>query len=72
MIDTWIARFAHRDSGSYRLTRWHYVESEIENRAVTRCGRELATNPKTSLITSAVVPGALPNVADRCLYCDRG
>ncbi len=71
MIGSWIARFAHRESGSYRLTRWHYVESEIEDRAVTKCGRQLARNDTTSLITSAVVPGALPNVADRCRYCDR-
>lgn len=37
MIGQWVARF----QGNRRRTRWHYVESDIAARVVTRCGREM-------------------------------
>lgn len=64
MIGLWIARFA---DGGNRLTLWHLVESEIANRKVTKCGRQMATN-EGSVLAPLVAP---PSSAEACFWCLR-
>jgi hypothetical protein len=45
MIGLWVARYR----GERRLTLFHYVESEIADRKVTNCGRQLGEKPGTTL-----------------------
>ena len=40
MIGLYVARFTDSDDPK-RLTRYHFVESEIAERKVTHCGRQL-------------------------------
>lgn len=37
LIGSWTARFA----GDRQVTLWHQVESQVADRLVTHCGREL-------------------------------
>ena len=48
MIGLWVARFVDRLDGAL-LTKFHYVESEIADRKVTHCGRQLGDIPGTVL-----------------------
>lgn len=70
-IGTWVARFAYGARATRRVTRWHLVESEIADRKVTRCGRELGDRDPNSGLLSPERVGltAQPPEADRCRYC---
>lgn len=59
MLGTWFARF--RDD--VPLTKAHYCESEIQNRKVTTCGRQLAEDTETDLRVDVELP--------RCVVCQR-
>lgn len=61
MIGLWIARF----TGSRRITRWHLVESEIADRKVTKCGRQMGTIDGTS-VAPLVAP---PSTGVACTPC---
>lgn len=39
-IGRWTRRIT-RPAIGYGVTLWHYVDSEIEDRSVTRCGRQM-------------------------------
>jgi hypothetical protein len=41
VIGTWAIRIEDWDGGSSIVGKAHFVESEIEDRVVTRCGRQL-------------------------------
>lgn len=64
MIGLWVARFADEGDGG-RRTKWHLVESEIEDRKVTKCGRQLGQRDGT-VIAPLVAP---PTAADACQRC---
>ena len=66
MIGLWIARFADQGHGK-RLTLWHLVESEIADRKVTRCGRQMATTEGT-VLAPLVAP---PSSTQACFWCQR-
>lgn len=68
-IGNWIARF----HGERRLTDWHLVDSTIEDRAVTRCGREMHRVTKGGeLQVSEVMPlTRMIGQPQNCRYCDR-
>lgn len=64
MLGLWIARFADYGHGR-RLTLWHLVESEIADRKVTRCGKQMAAREGTVL-----APLVAPPTADvTCFWC---
>lgn len=63
MIGSWVAR----SKGDVRLTKAHLVESEIADRKVTRCGRQLGERQDTELVEVHD-----PAVSERCQRCDRG
>jgi hypothetical protein len=80
-VARWVARFAYGAHATRRVTRWHMIESEIEDRKVTRCGRELGDrDPNSSLLSpnsSLLSPERVgvsgqPPEADRCRYCQGG
>lgn len=60
-IGLWTARFA----GERQVTLWHRVESEIADRLVTRCGRELPRRNDRGLLLTETDPGY-----DACAQCD--
>lgn len=64
MIGLWVARFGDEGHGK-RLTLWHLVESEIADRKVTRCGRQLPTKEGTVL---APVQSP-PTSTQACFWC---
>lgn len=70
-IGTWIARFVYGAHATRRVTLWHMIESEIEDRKVTRCGRELGDRDPDSALFSPERLGltAQPPEAQRCRYC---
>lgn len=63
MIGLWVGRFA----GDKRLTLWHLVESEIADRKVVRCGRQLREREGTVLapVISPLTEG------EACYACRR-
>lgn len=48
-VGWWTARF----QGVRQITLWHYVESEIEDRLVTRCGRQMHKQSKRGDLLTA-------------------
>lgn len=61
LISQWCARF-RRD---LQVTRWHYIESQIEDRLITHCGRQMANrNTKGYLLTDAA-----PAPTQKCERC---
>jgi hypothetical protein len=61
LIGFFVARF----KGEQRLTRYHLVESEIADRKITRCGRQLHHQEGTSL-TVIVGPPPSDTGCKRC------
>lgn len=57
MIGLWIARFTDLPL-SRPLTKWHLVESEIEERKVTKCGRQMGERKGTLLAPLMAAPTA--------------
>lgn len=55
MIGLWVARFADDGYGN-RLTKWHLVESEIADRKVTKCGRQMGERTGTVLAPLVAPP----------------
>lgn len=51
MIGLWVARFRK----NVAITTGHYCESEIEDRKVTRCGRQMGKIDGTELRTEGVI-----------------
>jgi hypothetical protein len=51
LIGEHVARF---DASGNAVTKAHYVESEIEDRAVTRCGRQLRRVTPAGVLESVV------------------
>lgn len=47
------------------VTLWHLIESEVSDRLVMRCGREMHHKRDLPFEFSPAVP------AGRCWYCDR-
>ena len=43
MADEFVGKWVRRIRGDRRAqeTRWHYVQSQIEDRVVTKCGRQM-------------------------------
>lgn len=66
MIGAWVARFTDEELPE-RLTKDHLVESEIADRKVTRCGRQLAPIEDTLIVELVDSP-----VGNRCMRCDQG
>ena len=60
MLGLWVARYA----GDKRLTLFHRVESEIVDRKVVRCGRELGHIDGTILTPVQSAPADLS-----CYHC---
>lgn len=67
MIGSWVARAIGPDSALRYVTKFHLVESQIADRQITRCGRQL--HPRDGY---ALVWDEYPQPGSRCLYCDRG
>lgn len=68
MLGLWIARFTNRGKEGTeprRLTLWHFVESEIEDRKVTACGRQMGDIEGT-VLAPLVAP---PTVHVACHAC---
>jgi hypothetical protein len=64
MIGLWLARFADDGHGN-RLTKWHLVESEIADRRITRCGREMGDIEGT-VLAPLMAP---PTQYEACYFC---
>ena len=64
MQGLWVARFADHGHGD-RLTKWHLVESEIADRKVTHCGRQMGAIEGT-VLASLVAP---PTASVACTPC---
>jgi hypothetical protein len=60
VIGSWTARF----SGERQVTFWHYVESQIEDRLVTYCGRQLHRKTPKGILLVQEAPGF-----DQCGNC---
>ena len=56
----WVAR--HKDG--HRITKWHYIESEIADREITRCGRQMKARAGTIIQASVDLPPE-----DACEIC---
>lgn len=65
MIGLWIARFTDKGDETRQLTQWHLVESEIADRKVTHCGRQMGDLPGTAL-APVVAPPSLDVTCKRC------
>lgn len=63
LIGVWTARF----QGEVQRTRWHVIESEIADRLVTHCGRQLPhRNGNGLLLTDPSPPPTM-----KCERCAR-
>lgn len=62
MIGLWICRL----QGTRAITKWHYVESEIQDRKVTRCGRQMDEIEGTAL-APLITP---PTIDAACKSCN--
>lgn len=68
MIGAWVARF--RPDSTSRRTRWHLVESEVAERVVTRCGREMNLRQRGGELRPQSAVADAPVLGDdRCHYC---
>jgi hypothetical protein len=65
MIGQWVSRWS-ADGDAVRRTRWHLVESEIDDRKVVRCGRQMGFIASTELAWTDA-----PQHSERCYYCRR-
>jgi len=61
MIGQWVRRGAGK---------WHYVESEIEDRAVTHCGRQMHDQTRNGFRLAVMQKGA-PMLGLLCVGCAR-
>ena len=61
LIGQWIARYRE----GKRITTYHFVESKIADRIVTRCGRQLGNRSKRGLLFVSVSP------VPRCEQCTK-
>ena len=60
-LGKWVARY----KGELRVTKFHYVETEIANREYSRCGRQFRPRAGTEIrASSAVTPSD-----DLCEQC---
>lgn len=50
-----------------RGSKWHLIESEIEEAVVTRCGRRM--EPQDAHGNAVLVGQWVPPYEDRCAYC---
>jgi hypothetical protein len=64
LIGYWIARFSDRTE-TRQLTKWHLVESEITDRKVTKCGRQMGEIAGTA-VAPVVTPPSLDVTCSRC------
>jgi hypothetical protein len=58
-IGWWTARFAD----TRQLTLWHLVQSEIEDRLITKCGRQMHKRTERGHLLTATLPETA------CLRC---
>jgi hypothetical protein len=65
MIGLWIARFADSGHGN-RVTKWHLVQSEIMDRKVTKCGRQMGD------IEDTVLAPLISQPTPACYWCKGG
>lgn len=59
-IGAWAARFL----GDRQVTTWHKVESEIDDRVVTRCGRQMHLRTERGHLLTEPDPGM--SICKRC------
>ena len=52
-IGLWVARF----KGERQITLWHLIESEIEDRVVTNCGRQMTRRSQRGMLLVESAPG---------------
>lgn len=65
-----VARFFYPLVGAARrVTRWHYVDSEVADRAVTYCGREMKTKLRSGRLDFAA---GLAEGESLCESCGEG
>lgn len=57
----WCARY----KDGHRLTKYHFIESEIADREVTRCGRQMKTRAGTVMQIAIDIPVG----EDACEIC---
>lgn len=50
---SYTARFHEREGWEQRITKWHYVDSEVGDAVLTYCGRKLALNLKPEPLHSS-------------------
>ena len=57
----WVARY----KDGHRVTKFHFVESEIADREITRCGRQMKARNGTVIQMSVDIPSG----EDACSIC---
>lgn len=62
-VGTLIGQFVQRYHAGKPTTRAHYVESEIAERVVTRCGRQMGKEMSSGVLFVVLDP------EDRCRQC---
>lgn len=65
LLGLWIARFTEAGPDSRRRTKWHFVESEIVDRKVTHCGRQLG-HIEGTVLAPLTAPPSKEVTCSRC------